>query len=755
FAEGHCAHEEEEEEEVPRGEELSRTGHRLGEPAGFSQSPDVEFQRSSPDKRSEVPEVSPTGDGSASLLDASELSPASPDPFALLRTCPCCQRGYKRVSALKEHIATRHGRPEESYVCTVCRYSFTQREQLDRHILLHERNLDQGQRAGEIAGERKFKCTECGKAFKYKHHLKEHIRIHSGEKPYECANCKKRFSHSGSYSSHLSNRKCARLTTGARSSEGEGVGRGTRTPLPARARNPLRLTARLAGVKEEPPDDGGRRGLGRCPWPVKGSPEPSGHLSLDDVLQGQVRLPGPAAWPDSDSAARSFLRFMDDLFSARGVPTSAAGGEGPGNAAPTPALDRRPEGLEEGAAAGALDSIARATYPFSDWGLGLGLPRRGVLLHPACLGPWALGRAEPPTTELRRGGRRPPPGEGQGGRALEEEEEEGEQEEEGAPESPGSPPRPGSPPTPFPKEAQSEPLDLSLPKRAGRSRDGADSRALWAGLHRPPEEWKDRECLTVHGLCNGIAYPSFPFADPCLRAVSALQPYQGFGGLGVPQQLGYAYVMGEDIRLQRKHRHRILGELLASRTLHYLRPTEEQRDLPCGPPRKRLTKTDNGLYPCDQCEKHFQKSSSLLRHKYEHTGRRPHRCETCSKAFKHKHHLMEHQRLHSGEKPYSCDRCGKRFSHSGSYSQHMNHRYSYCRKGEEEGEEEEVEVEEETARGGEDGGAGTEEHPRGLAEAEGRPAEGESVEGRPPPVQDPAEARRSSPGAAEQQRRHD
>uniref|UniRef100_A0A914YSP7 C2H2-type domain-containing protein n=1 Tax=Panagrolaimus superbus TaxID=310955 RepID=A0A914YSP7_9BILA len=33
--------------------------------------------------------------------------------------------------------------------------------------------------------ERKFKCSECTKAFKFKHHLKEHIRIHSGEKPFE------------------------------------------------------------------------------------------------------------------------------------------------------------------------------------------------------------------------------------------------------------------------------------------------------------------------------------------------------------------------------------------------------------------------------------------------------------------------------------------------------------------------------------------------------------------------------------------
>lgn len=61
-------------------------------------------------------------------------------------------------------------------------------------------------------------------------------------------------------------------------------------------------------------------------------------------------------------------------------------------------------------------------------------------------------------------------------------------------------------------------------------------------------------------------------------------------------------------------------------------------------------------------------------------GKRPHQCQVCTKAFKHKHHLIEHSRLHSGEKPYQCDKCGKRFSHSGSYSQHMNHRYSYCRR---------------------------------------------------------------------------
>uniref|UniRef100_A0A1A9UZT1 Zinc finger protein 1 n=1 Tax=Glossina austeni TaxID=7395 RepID=A0A1A9UZT1_GLOAU len=82
-------------------------------------------------------------------------------------------------------------------------------------------------------------------------------------------------------------------------------------------------------------------------------------------------------------------------------------------------------------------------------------------------------------------------------------------------------------------------------------------------------------------------------------------------------------------------------------------------------------------FVCDQCDKAFAKQSSLARHKYEHSGQRPYQCMDCPKAFKHKHHLTEHKRLHSGEKPFQCSKCLKRFSHSGSYSQHMNHRYSY------------------------------------------------------------------------------
>lgn len=38
------------------------------------------------------------------------------------------------------------------------------------------------------------------------------------------------------------------------------------------------------------------------------------------------------------------------------------------------------------------------------------------------------------------------------------------------------------------------------------------------------------------------------------------------------------------------------------------------------PVQKKRKKVSSGLYACNLCDKIFQKSSSLLRHKYEHTG---------------------------------------------------------------------------------------------------------------------------------------
>ena len=53
------------------------------------------------------------------------------------------------------------------------------------------------------------------------HSLQNHIQFlfTAGEKPFECPTCGKRFSHSGSYSSHMTSKKC----WGMRTSDAQGT----------------------------------------------------------------------------------------------------------------------------------------------------------------------------------------------------------------------------------------------------------------------------------------------------------------------------------------------------------------------------------------------------------------------------------------------------------------------------------------------------------------------------------------------------
>ncbi|XP_035285122.1 zinc finger E-box-binding homeobox 1-like [Anguilla anguilla] len=881
----------------------------------------------------------------------------TPDAFSQLLTCPYCARGYKRYTSLKEHIKYRHEKSEDNFSCSLCSYTFAYRTQLDRHMTAHKSGREQRVHVTQSGGNRKFKCTECTKAFKYKHHLKEHLRIHSGEKPYECPNCKKRFSHSGSYSSHISSKKCiGPVPVNGRPRPG-GKPALCPSPSPSLAPSPApagRTVARekpdpgkplqeqlpVTQIKAEPLEYeykpvvlapaangvfNGGPALPPAPAPPQGvvqavvlptvglvSPISINLSDLQSVLKVAVdgnvlrqvlesahlnaanasKGPGGGVATattathsvisaislpivDQDGTTKIIINYsLEPSHNPHPAPPAPAPApqapkkEGPPARAPdagkaeTAPEDPAPkaeqnkeaepagsEGAGEAAGAGpdgertcllcddcpgGLDALhtlkhcgREAADPAAadgerdgegesgaDPGGVSALLADGVAGQPplknllSLLKAYFALNAEPTAAELAKiadsvslpahvvrrwfhkmrsgqiavGGPPRPPQSG-------DEASEGGGAGAGSdpPADPDAPPPPatealeepadtdedpsGDPPQDPPssplnlsstglvivkseeeedEDGQAEPLDLSLPKLPREGGEGGGAAGLHQGsAYSVQEEPLNLTCakkeppapapltsdtIYVTPSANPVSIVATQLPTilaiteqgslPCLRAVTASKHT-----ILIPQ-LAYTYATTATATAAAS------SPPAAPAPQKPLQPNglqderldtssegvEEQNDSDSAPPRKKMRKTESGMYACDLCDKIFQKSSSLLRHKYEHTGKRPHECGICSKAFKHKHHLIEHMRLHSGEKPYQCDKCGKRFSHSGSYSQHMNHRYSYCKK---EGQERQ-----EGAEPGAQGGADT-------------PAAGEQADGRTasPPSQPDSEDR--------------
>ncbi|XP_052415214.1 zinc finger E-box-binding homeobox 2 isoform X2 [Carassius gibelio] len=581
---------------------------------------------------------SPGDNKSPEVEDSGALNPDA------VQMCPYCQRTYRHNASLQEHMKFCQDRDGGDSVCPLCGYSTPYRAQMERHLTLHQ-TQDKNSMSEPGLENRKFKCNQCGKAFKYKHHLKEHLRIHSGEKPYECSNCKKRFSHSGSYSSHLSSKKCL-------------SGGGATGNIAHYNAHP----AYLFPSPTSPPAVSGRKGsrfLPESSVPVLShSWDPAEDLALrTGVFKGTSLLPLLQSRSKFEHLLQEMLRreVRDEkqaktenfsrLYDIQTSPTT--------NHAPYRELSSPQRASWHSVPQQILVPLPTPAQLDNRWpSEGSASPRKPTSpALPERQHPIGSRFGSPPSLDL----------------------------------SINMSPR-------QPNHIQSEPLDLSIPKAhsAAPQNLACNGNSMHhEGVFKrltPPSQQQVGGAYTASPLFSSTMFSSFPFLN------HMIPPGLGHNGLtslpltppvpspGFLSPVAYMMEAESESMLKRiqHERHSIMAEALNRGGVEYLCLMDDGMDGEIGPGRKRLKKTEEGLYACDICDKTFQKSSSLLRHKYEHTGKRPHECQICKKAFKHKHHLIEHSRLHSGEKPYQCDKCGKRFSHSGSYSQHMNHRYAFC-----------------------------------------------------------------------------
>uniref|UniRef100_A0A3Q3FPM0 Zinc finger protein 236-like n=1 Tax=Labrus bergylta TaxID=56723 RepID=A0A3Q3FPM0_9LABR len=232
-------------------------------------------------------------------------------------------------------------------------------------------------------------------------------------------------------------------------------------------------------------------------------------------------------------------------------------------------------------------------------------------------------------------------------------------------------------------EEQTEPLDLSLPKKRDR-RCGLllDDSGCESSLIMEVDEYEgegDRDVVeeddegrgenTVQHmdgrdtLGDSLLSPSF-FSNSFFDSSSVDCDTEDL--LLIDDQ-GIPYTLGLDGLKSSNNTRRVLYCQLCPRVFFYLSDLE----------RHAITHSQKKPHVCQQCGKAFKRSSHLQRHKHIHTGQRNFVCPICSKRFREAGELQRHQRVHTGEKPYQCQLCHTRFAERNTLRRHTKRKHPY------------------------------------------------------------------------------
>ncbi|KAL7989063.1 hypothetical protein Chor_007982 [Crotalus horridus] len=113
--------------------------------------------------------------------------------------CEKCNRTFKFLYHFKEHMKTHS---TESYKCDLCNKRYLRESALKQHLTCYHLD-EGGANKKQRPGKKIHVCQYCDKQFDHFGHFKEHLRKHTGEKPFECPNCHERFARNSTLKCHL------------------------------------------------------------------------------------------------------------------------------------------------------------------------------------------------------------------------------------------------------------------------------------------------------------------------------------------------------------------------------------------------------------------------------------------------------------------------------------------------------------------------------------------------------------------------